>query len=232
VTKLAHEIVDNLIEGRFSDEDMSGFADAASYVFAWSYHPHHPGNGAPPPAGTHNLHFKMLSHDATGVIYMLIGSSSLDRRNRMDIRFSVNIEMKAPGRASNNARTRLRGVVIQWEGLDALKLEFEEFIRGPVTALIVNQRLTTQQLTCAVTRFLKKIAWTSNVQRATPEEVEQLKQRFEYGEEKGPNSLRNSGMFDDPRTMAKETDYDYLTSEDVQFWNMLADEYESRNRAK
>lgn len=230
MTTLAHEIVDNLIEGRFSDEDMSGFADAASYVFTWVYNPHR--NDSPPPAGTYHLTFKLLSHNATGDIYLNIGSSSLDRRNRMDIRFSVNIEMKAQGRASNNARTRLRGVVIQWEGLDALKLEFEEFIRGPVTALIVNQRLTTQSLTCAVTRFLKKIVWTSKVQRATPEEIEQLKQRFDYGQEKGPDSHRHSGMFEDPRAEGKETDYDYLTSEDVQFWNMLADEYESRNRAK
>lgn len=230
MTKLAHDIVDKLIEGRFSDEDMTGFANAAAYVFSWNYQPH--GNESPPPAGTYNLKFKMLGHGVTGAVYMLIGSSSLDRQNRMDIRFSVNVDMTAPGRASNNARTRLRGVIIQWEGLDALKQEFKDWIKGPVTALVVNQRLTAPSLTAAVSKLMKNLAWSSNVQRATPEEVEQLKQRFEHGKDKGPDSLRHSGMFDDPRTTAKETDYEYLTSEDVQFWNMLADEYESRNRAK
>lgn len=214
----------------FSDEDMAGFADAAAYTFSWVYNPHR--NDSPPPAGTYHLTFKLLSHNATGDIYLNIGSSSLDRQNRMDIRFSVNIEMKAPGRPVNNARSRLRGVVIKWEGIDALKKEFEEWIRGPITVLLVNQRLTKMSMAASISKFLTKLAWTSKVQRATPEEIAQLKQRFEYGQDKGPDSPQHSGMFDDPRAEGKETDYEYLTSEDVRFWNMLADEYESRNRTQ
>ena len=219
----------------FSDEDMDGFADAAAYTFTWVYTPHQGMDAnapTPTPAGGYCLTFKLLSHGAVGIIYLNIGSSSLDRQNRMDIRFSTNIEMRAPGRAVNNARSRLRGVIIKWEGIDALKQEFEDWIKGPITVLLVNQRLTKMTLAAAISKFLKKLAWTSKVQRATPEEIEALKKRFDYGKEKGPDSARHSGMFDDPRAEGKETAYEYLTSEDVRFWNMLADEYKSRNRTQ
>lgn len=225
---LASEIVDNLIEGRFSDEDMAGFATAASYVFNWSYRPYT--NGAEPPAGTYRLTFKVLSHASHGGLTLTV--DSIDQTNRVDIRFNMDIDVESPGRAVNFATSRQRGVVILWEGIDALKNEFEEWIKGPVTVLLVNKRLTRHTLSSAITKFLNKIAWVNKVQRATPEEINQIKQRFEYGEEKGPESLRHNGMFEDPRVEGRETDYEYLTSEDVRFWNMLADEYESRNRAK
>jgi len=216
-----------LLEGMFSDEEMETFGDAASYSFQWIYNPHR--NDAPPPAGTYQFHFKALNQGASGVIYLNIGSSSLDRHNRMDIRFSVNINVDSPGRAANHASTRLRGVVMLWKGMDDLKEKFEDWIRGPITVLLANKRMTKGTLTAATTKFLNGLMWKNNVTGlATPEEIAQLKQRFEYGEEKGPDSNRHSGMFDDPRVEGKETDYEYLTSEDVRFWNMMADEYDAR----
>lgn len=223
MSELAHEIVDNLVEGTFSDEEMAGFADAAGFIFHWNYEPH--ANGADKPAGNYRLEFKVLQYRATGTIYLYLSSSFVDLRKRGHLRFSVNVQY---GLSQTRANTRVREVVITWNGIDDLKTKFEDFVRGPVASLLASGAMTPARLVSATTKLCKSLSWTASNQLASPEEIEKLKQRFEYGQEKGPDSHRHRGMFDDPRVEGRETDYDYLTSEDVRFWNTLADEYDAR----
>jgi len=215
VSELAHEIVDNLVEGMFSDEEMAGFADAAGYIFHWFA----------TPDGVTNCQFKILKYRTTGEIYMK-NDGPTEGTDRAFVRFSVNLHVDSPQRAANDANSRLKTQLVRHEGELTLRKDFEEFIRGPISALLAKGRLTNHTLAYQVTKFCSRIAWKPKGGLASPEEVKALELRFDLGASRGV--YRYDWITDDPRTQGRETDYQYMTSDDVRFWNTLADEYAAR----
>ena len=209
----------------FSDEEMGSFGDIASYAFRWEHKPL-PSDPMAKDTGNWTLHFKFPPAGTSGEIYMALYGhpGPFQATDRVNIDYSVNIECPhgAPG-CTRYSRTRLNTVEIKWKGIEDLKQKFEEWIRGPLTQLITAKRMSTPTLVAANRKFAKTIGYWENIPgKATPEEIEQLKARFDKPD---PQS---DAIVDDPRAKDRETDYEYMTSDDVRFWNTLADEYEAR----
>lgn len=225
---IAQEIVDILYEALdFSPEEMQGFADAASYNFSWDYSPN---KYAPdPPDGTYRLEFDMSMFRATGSIYIGMSGTPYDNaRGRKHVNFSANIHWPSPHGGSWSANSRLRRFEAKFTNLEDFKAKFEEWVRGPLTVAF-KKGMSQARFHACVRKLDHALIWTRNTEGlASKEEIAALQKRFDYHEEKGPDSYSAMGMFEDPRTEGKETDYEYLTSDDVRFWNMLADEYDAR----
>ena len=117
---VAHEIVDTLVEGLFSDEDMQGFADAASYIFHWKHTPSNSTEAAPF-EGEYRFDFKMLEYRCHGYMPIHIHHDTFahgENTSRCTIRFSVNLSKQMSSGGEYGANSRLKEEVIRFNGVE------------------------------------------------------------------------------------------------------------------
>lgn len=142
---IAQKIVDNLIEGMFSDDEMAEFGDVANHILNW----------VPGPGGSSRCHFKLLHYGAYGEIYLWVSDPDMDGHARS--RFSINVNMEEAHQAANAAHSRLMAMTVKWQGQNTLWRELEEFLRGPVTVLLKHRKLTSNSLTKLVNQFRETV---------------------------------------------------------------------------
>lgn len=214
---------------------MDEFAEIASYNFNWVYSPK--SRAVPdPPYGSYRLEYAIPLLSASGVMYIgLLGGPDDDVTDRKSVNYSATItwdtqQFRAYGGGRFSANTRLHRIQVKWTDLDAFKATFEKWIQGPLTVAL-RSGMSQGKFVAAVRKLDKALDWKANTPNlATPEEVEALKQRFNYADSSGLSDYTNTDLFDDPRVKGHSTDYNYMTSDDVRFWNMMADEYDARKQ--
>jgi hypothetical protein len=218
---LARGIVDILLEADWPPEDIEALVDKSMYSFMWSND-----------KDQWTLQYKLLAQQSDGNVNFNYGETH--HKGVYNLRFSVYLRY---GREDAGYRHRW-GIGTRWRGVnvamsvDALKQVFEGLVRGPITKMCAAGNPSKQKLVGAVNSLVKKISWVWNPGpsgKATPEQIAALQARFDYG--KTNKRYNKMGLFGDSRAQGRETDYDYLSQDDIQFWNSIADEYDARAQA-
>ena len=223
---VAHEIVDTLVEGLFSDEDMQGFADAASYIFHWKHTP----SNSPEAAsfeGEYNFSFKMLKYRCHGYMPIHIHRDVFGENvGRCTVRFSVNLTKQMSSGGEYGVNSRMKDAVIRFTGLEEFKKAFEDWVKGPLSSMLERGKYSSPALTSAIRILTVGMKYVPVGGFADVPAVEALEARFDLGASRGV--YRYDGITDDPRAQGRETDYKYMSNDDVRFWNMMADEYDAK----
>lgn len=225
----AYQIVDILLEADFSPEDMEDFVDHSLFTFNWEFvRPSNDPEDAKQGFGQHVLHFKLLVKDIAGTVDIIIIPDS--HASRATTNYTVRIDEIAHGPVHYRSMSvRWRSCEINWPGVPQVKEKVEGWVRERLST-VDWVHASKGRLVAATNSLTKLLQWKPTQPLATPEEVAQIKLRFDYGNDKCDSYYHKSEMFEDPRVEGRETDYDHLTSEDIRFWNALADEYDAKNQ--